>query len=299
MNAQIIDKMRIVAFLDSGDFVVNSQLLKNSQEVIRVQPTYFFGNQQKKWNVGERLHLKATGKYFCTECSAAVKKLNSGFCYKCLLKRPAADLCVLNPVKCHFFNGTCRDESWALAYCFEPHVVYLSFTDKVKVGITRLSNLPTRWVDQGATLGTALALVPSRRAAGILENEIAQIIPDKSHWKRMLEMKWEDGQVDLILKTKQEVNRVLSSRISELVGLMDWPKGHSSPKEIQWFSESPVLRILYEQNWNAKVPSTSIDLLKRPELEIVPLGFKGQYVVTEQYCFNVRKHGGFEVEISS
>ena len=54
----------------------------------------------------------------------------------------------------------------------QPHSVYLSFTSDVKVGVTRKSQVPTRWIDQGAIEAIEIAELPNRYLAGICEIEL-------------------------------------------------------------------------------------------------------------------------------
>ena len=39
----------------------------------------------------------------------------------------------------------------------QPHTVYLAYTGDVKVGVTRNTQIPTRWIDQGATFALPIA----------------------------------------------------------------------------------------------------------------------------------------------
>ncbi len=47
-----------------------------------------------------------------------------------------------------------------------PHYVYLSKTSGLKVGVTRATQIPTRWIDQGAVEAVIIAETPYRGAAG-------------------------------------------------------------------------------------------------------------------------------------
>jgi hypothetical protein len=78
------------------------------------------------------------------------KSFNQGYCYACFSRLAQCDLCIVRPETCHYAAGTCRDTEWALAFCFQPHIVYLANTSGLKVGITRHTQIPTRWIDQGA-----------------------------------------------------------------------------------------------------------------------------------------------------
>src|SRR5690606_35373732 len=94
---------------------------------------------------GKMVRLEDSGKFACTACRREVKKLFDSYCYPCFKNKAEADLCIVSPHRCHYLAGTCREPQWAETFCYQPHVVYLSFTDKFKVGITRINQIPTRW----------------------------------------------------------------------------------------------------------------------------------------------------------
>ncbi len=60
-------------------------------------------------------------------------------------------MCIMKPETCHYEQGTCREPQWGEENCMVDHFVYLSNTSSLKVGITRHTQIPTRWIDQGAT----------------------------------------------------------------------------------------------------------------------------------------------------
>ena len=141
-------------------------------------------------HVGGEVHLRFLGEIRCTLCGRATKKtFGDGFCFPCSQSRPEADICIVKPELCHHGQADhpCRDEAFAQSQCFQPHVLYVSLTSGVKVGITRRVNLPSRWIDQGAVAAVPLAQVPDRRAVGLLEKRLSdEGYADKTHWTRML-----------------------------------------------------------------------------------------------------------------
>ena len=121
--------------------------------------------------LGRELHLEFTGRITCVYCGREGKKsFGQGFCYPCFQARAEADQCIVRPELCHYFNDAdpCRDDAFALSQCFQPHVLYVALTSGLKVGITRRANVPTRWLDQGATAAAPLAELPDRRTVGLL-----------------------------------------------------------------------------------------------------------------------------------
>ena len=121
--------------------------------------------------IGQSLMMEFSGVSTCLHCGER-KVFRQGYCFVCTQKLPQCDFCILSPEKCHFDEGTCRDESFAKKYCFIPHIVYLSLSSHVKVGITRKGNEGTRWVDQGAVAGLPIYVVKDRKTAGLLEVEL-------------------------------------------------------------------------------------------------------------------------------
>ena len=82
---------------------------------------------------------------------------------------------MMKPETCHFAKGTCREPQWGEQHCMVPHYVYLANTSGVKVGITRHTQLPTRWIDQGATQALPIFKVNTRYQSGLVENCISRI----------------------------------------------------------------------------------------------------------------------------
>lgn len=67
-----------------------------------------------------------------------------------------------------------------------PHTVYLADSGGLKVGLTRHADGVPRWIEQGARAGIVIARAPTRRVAGELEAAIAEVVPDKSDWRRQV-----------------------------------------------------------------------------------------------------------------
>ena len=137
--------------------------------------------------LGKPIRLEYLGDIHCTHCGRRSKKsFSQGYCYPCFTKLPQCDTCIMSPEKCHYDQGTCRDPSWGEQYCFTDHYVYLANSSGVKVGITRGSQVPTRWIDQGATQAMPIFRVKSRYQAGLIEDCLREHIADRTHWQKML-----------------------------------------------------------------------------------------------------------------
>ncbi len=134
--------------------------------------------------IGKNITLTHTGNIFCSSCGKKTKKSYSqGHCFVCMKKLASCDMCIMKPETCHFDQGTCREPQWGEDNCMVDHFVYLSNTSSLKVGITRHTQIPTRWIDQGATQGLPILKVKSRLISGLIEVELAKHIADKTNWR--------------------------------------------------------------------------------------------------------------------
>src|SRR3546814_10543638 len=89
----------------------------------------------------------------------------------------------MSPERCHFDAGTCRDPAWGEQFCMTDHVVYLANSSGVKVGITRATQLPTRWLDQGASQALPILRVATRQQSGFVEDLFRSQVADKTNWR--------------------------------------------------------------------------------------------------------------------
>ena len=230
------------------------------------------------------LHLEFTGTIACVYCGRATRKtFAQGFCYPCFQARAEADICIVKPELCHhhLVENPCRDEAFAHAHCFQPHVLYVALTSGLKVGITRRENIPTRWLDQGATEAIALAELPDRRAVGLVESRLRDEVglADRTHWTRLL--KNERGEGDILA----HADGVLA-HLQDL----DVPSLPADQRSL-WSFRYPVL--VYPQ----KVKSFNLD--KDPRAGGRLQGIKGQYLIFEGGVINLRKYTGYQVIVSA
>ena len=126
-----------------------------------VRYTLPVGDRQVPLNplFGKRVGLRATGRITCINCGRnSNKSFSQGYCYQCFQKLAQCDSCIIAPERCHYDAGTCREPLWGEHFCMQDHIVYFANSSGLKVGITRSSQLPTRWLDQGATQGLAVLL---------------------------------------------------------------------------------------------------------------------------------------------
>ncbi len=230
--------------------------------------------------LGRALELRFEGAINCVACGRAVKKtFNQGFCFPCSQTRAAADICMVKPELCHYFEdgNPCRDEAFAQARCFQPHVLYVSLTSGLKVGITRKPNVPSRWIDQGAVRAIPLAELPSRREVGLVEHELAQVFDDRTHWMRMLKEERPEG--DLAEMAEQVLDELEEMGVAEL----------DEDARVEHVFRYPVLA------YPEKVASHNLD--KAPTAGGVLQGIKGQYLIFDTGVINLRKFSGYRVAV--
>lgn len=229
--------------------------------------------------VGQVFTMRATGSLSCVSCGRRVKKLFAqGFCYPCLQNAPEAAECIVRPELCRAHLGEGRDPDWERAHHATEHVVYLSHTGGIKVGVTRSTQVPVRWIDQGAVGALVIARVPYRQLAGLIEVDLKRLFADRTNWRAMLKMVPHDH--DALFEARSQARHALREDLQQYF-LPD-----EQPLDINY----PVLA------YPPKV--TSVSLEKVPVLSGRLLGVKGQYLLFEDgRVFNVRNHSGFHVTV--
>jgi len=230
--------------------------------------------------LGKKLRLDFLGEINCIETGKKIKKsYGQGFSYEAFMKLACCDVCIVKPELCHYDKGTCREPEWGLKNCFKPHVVYLSDTSSVKIGITRLSQVPTRWIDQGATRALPIVQVDNRLISGQVEVELKAIFHDKTNWRNML--KGLRSEADL-----EELKEQIFEEFGDLFDDMGAEEIEQGVVEINY----PVIE------YPSKITSLSLD--KNPNIEGVLIGIKGQYLIFDTGVINIRKHQGYKIQIS-
>src|SRR5690606_29122967 len=136
---------------------------------------------------GKQLGLRFTGRITCVHCGRnSNKSFSQGYCYPCFQKLAQCDSGIISPERCHYDAGPCREPVGGEHFCMQDHIVYLANSSGLKVGITRASQLPTRWLDQGATQALAVVRTRSRQQAGFCEAMFRQHVTDRTNWRGML-----------------------------------------------------------------------------------------------------------------
>lgn len=215
-------------------------------------------------------------KYQCLNCGRDRPIYRQGFCKTCFYEIPLAGDWIMRPeLSTAHLDKEDRDLVYEKRVQLQPHIVYLANSSNIKVGVTRKTQVPTRWIDQGAHEAIEIVEVPNRYLAGITEVALKDHIGDKTNWRKMLTNQVEDEN------------------------LVEWRnklKPYIPQEAVDYFIENnnethlefPVL--LYPQ----KVKSLNLD--KTPNFKGVLKGIKGQYLIFEDNTvFNIRGSEGYYV----
>jgi len=234
--------------------------------------------------LGSTLHLKFTGQIFCIAChNRTQKSFNQGYCFPCAKSLARCDLCIVRPEKCHYHLGTCREPVWGETHCFIPHVVYLANTSGLKVGITRESQIPTRWIDQGAVEALPIFTVQNRLQSGLIEVWVKNYFQDKTDWRKMLKGKPE--KVDLL-----QARDTLLKKIEFEQNTLD----NSDLNLRKFYTDAKVTALEFPVlQYPDKV--VSLNLEKTSEITGTLLGIKGQYLLLDSGALNIRNLSGYEI----
>lgn len=244
----------------------------------------YFLNLSEKVNmnelIGKPIRLEWNGVINCCSCSKVTKKsFGQGFCYNCFISAPESAECILRPELCRAHLGEGRDPEWEEKHHNQPHIVYLAASSAVKVGITRAQQVPTRWIDQGASSAIRLAEVPNRYEAGCIEVALKDFFTDKTSWQKMLK-----NEVDIEIDLVEE----------------KWGLEEHLPNDIlDYFSENDeIIELNYPVlEYPEKVKSRSFE--KTPIIEGILKGIKGQYLIFEGgEVLNIRSHTSYFIELS-
>ncbi|WP_224483953.1 DUF2797 domain-containing protein [Robertkochia aurantiaca] len=218
-------------------------------------------------------------KHQCINCGLNKPIYRQGFCQSCFFDVPQAADWVMKPElsKAHLDEED-RDLEYEKKVQLQPHIVYLANSSSIKVGVTRKTQVPTRWIDQGAHEAIEIVEVPNRYLAGITEVALKEHVSDKTNWRKMLKNEIEDE--DLAAYRDK-----LKAFIPEEA--MEYFIASNLETEIQF----PVLRY--------PLKPKSLNLDKTPEYTGTLKGIKGQYLIFEDdTVFNVRSNEGYVIRLT-
>ena len=254
-----------------------------------VQYSLRLGEQDLDLNalLGQGVRLEYLGAIHCSHCGRKTKKsFSQGYCYPCFSKLAQCDTCIMSPERCHYAAGTCREPAWGEQFCMTDHVVYLANSSGAKVGITRATQVPTRWIDQGATQALPIMRVATRQQSGLVEDVLRSQVTDRTNWRAML--KGEAAALNLA-QLAGEIFEACHDGITTL-------QERFGLQAIQPLSDLAVVDIAYPVlAYPAKV--ASFDLEKTPVVEGTLQGIKGQYLIFDTGVINIRKFTAYQLAV--
>jgi hypothetical protein len=216
----------------------------------------------------------------CLNCGKKKKIFRQGFCYDCFYSSPAVGDWIMKPELSTAHLGIAdRDLDYESKVQLQPHIVYLALSSEVKVGVTRKTQVPTRWIDQGAEKALTIVEVSNRYLAGITEVALKNHFADKTNWRKMLTN--DIASIDLVVE-KLKLQELLPNEVQDFF---------YSDKNDLYEMHYPVLE------YPKKINSLSLD--KTPNFKGVLIGIKGQYLIfNDGTVFNIRSSEGYVVSLS-
>lgn len=229
--------------------------------------------------IGKKINISHKGSK-CLNCHKDNLLFRQGFCKTCFFEIPSAGDWIMRPELSRAHLGVeDRDLAYEKKIQLQPHIIYLALSSHLKVGITRKSQLPTRWIDQGAHEAIILLEVPNRFLSGLGEVALKDYYSDKTNWRKMLQN--ESEPVFWI----DEYNRAIDFLPNELRSFIN--------------KDNKVLIEKFKFPVN-KFPTKvkSLNLFKTPNYEGKLTGIKGQYLIFEdQTVFNIRSNEGQKIKL--
>jgi hypothetical protein len=233
-------------------------------------------------NVNQLLHKKITitqEGYQCLNCKEHRTIYRQGFCKSCFFDIPQAADWIMRPeLSTAHLDKEDRDLAYEKKVQLQPHIVYLANSSNVKVGVTRKTQVPTRWIDQGAHEAIEIVEVPNRYLAGITEVALKEHVGDKTNWRKMLKN-------DIVDETLEDWRNKLSAYIPE----------EAKPYFLENNTETHIQFPVFKYPEKPK----SLNLTKTPSYTGTLVGIKGQYLIfDDETVFNIRSNEGTIVSLS-
>ncbi|MEW5543301.1 DUF2797 domain-containing protein [Pseudomonas soli] len=237
--------------------------------------------------IGQSIRLEYLGAIHCSHCGKRTKtSFSQGYCYPCMTKLAQCDVCIMAPERCHYDAGTCREPSWGEQFCMTDHVVYLANSSGIKVGITRATQLPTRWLDQGASQALPIMRVATRQQSGLVEDVLRSQVPDRTNWRALLKG---DAEVLDLPAIREQIFDACADGIRAL-------QERFGLQAIQPLPYAEVVQMRYPVGaYPKKIVSFNLD--KDPVVEGTLLGIKGQYLIFDTGVINIRKYTAYQLAV--
>lgn len=255
---------------------------KNIGTETAIKPVYYLAKDDSEKGInnaiGHDIEISFNDRINCIACGKTINKTyGQGYCYPCFISVPQTEECVLRPELCRAHEGIARDMEYATKHCLADQYIYLALSGGLKVGVTRYSQVPTRWVDQGAVRAIKVAVTTNRYNAGLVEIALKNILADKTNWRKMLT---QNDEVIPLLEEKHKALEFLSRQSLQ----------YNETEDTEYTIEYPVAKFPIKVN--------SVDLSKKPKISGELIGIKGQYLLfADGNAINIRKHSGFYVSI--
>ena len=228
--------------------------------------------------LNKTIDLKRIG-HQCLCCGLDRPIYRQGFCQTCFFNKPLAGDWIMRPeLSTAHLGKEDRDLEYEKKVQLQPHIVYLANSSNVKVGVTRKSQIPTRWIDQGAHEALEIVEVPNRYLAGITEVALKDYVADKTNWRNMLK---NDVKDEDLLEWRHKLKQYIPSKA------LDFFIENNKETHLQFPVEKYPLK------------PKSLNLKKETHYSGKLVGIKGQYLIFEdETVFNVRANEGLVVDIS-
>lgn len=257
-------------------------VLTKMQTEFTTMVQYYLIFQQDFLNLNQVLDKRISINFLrfeCLHCKMEKKVFRNGVCYNCFSKAPEMGEWVIRPeLSTAHLNMENIDLEYEKEVQLSPHILYLANSGNVKVGVTRKSQIPVRWIDQGAHNAIEVLETPNRYLAGIAEVALKDHVSDKTNWREMLTDKYKSLNLS-------EIKQQLRQHIPEEA------RAYFIENSKEFNLKFPVLK------YPPKV--RGLNLSKNPFYEGTLKGIKGQYLIFEDgMVFNVRKHEGFRIALS-
>ncbi len=238
-------------------------------------------------HIGQAITLRYQNEIHCVACGRKTSKsFAQGHCFPCFRRLASCDMCIMKPETCHYAAGTCRQPTWGEESCFIPHYVYLANSSGVKVGITRGTQIPTRWIDQGAGQALPVFQVANRLQSGLLEVVLKKHVSDRTDWRKMLKSDAEP------LDLKAIRDELLSTCATDIADI----KNEQGDDAITLLDEKVVEIKFPVSDYPEKIKSLNFD--KQSEIDGTLMGIKGQYLILDTGVLNIRKFSGYSIEVN-
>ena len=218
-------------------------------------------------------------KYQCLNCGLDKPIFRQGFDKQCFYDTASAGDWIMRPeLSTAHLGREDRDLEYEKKVQLQPHIVYLANSSNVKVGVTRKSQVPTRWIDQGAHEAIEIVEVPNRYLAGITEVALKDYVGDKTNWRKMLKNDIEDEN---LVEWREHLKSYIPNEA----------KDYFIESNTETNIEFPVIKY-------PKKPK-SLNIQKEQQYSGKLVGIKGQYLIFEdETVFNVRANEGLVVNIA-